>query len=737
MARTLLTSDDPKERLRAIDRLGTIGDAPAVEALLEAVDAGSPASRDPDVRLLAIRMLADHAEETRVRSLLSRELSGGSGGKASLVRSTAAMALARRGDEKALEALALAVDQRGPASDAARAALLAYPPANLDPFLYEPREEETGDAEGRVKSDASRPRPEAAAKARTTKEARAREPSDEDDEGDEPEDEPKKKPKGRRARSLSLPMIDLLSDLGDLRALPALRAAAQRKQLAVKSRAGLALAKLGDPTGLADARTWAKGDDLRLAATAAETLAALGDEGVKLVLPRLLKSRDQRAAALSILEGCARPEWVQAAHKDLEALLKEEQGPERSRLLVLLSRFAPDHAVGELDRGPEESRDAAAMALATSPSALARDALTRRLQQPKDDAQRRRLVRAAIARSVALGETIDGLREALDRLSRSRDEADRELGAFGRVALGDDAETVLHDAEGKGGSTPSTAVIAGAARATILVGDDPRPFGAWLKARPGEDLAADRPSLRQVAAGIALVDEASAGEVPLRSLLAWAEGGGALAPLAARALGARDDETVRPRIVALLAGSDPVIRAHVALGLAMDPEPSATSVLGSRYVEEVDPSVRRAIVAALAHREEPQRERVLRWASGLDPDEAVRSVARLALEGRPPERRALEGGGAPLGATLSLTRVLRAEGPPTMTPARFAGAGGLSLPVVTSPDGALLMPAPAWGPARLSPKPGDGEDDDAGRREAGAHAAPRTGAPRSDERSAP
>src|SRR5207237_10317111 len=116
-------------------------------------------------------------------------------------------------------------------------------------------------------------------------------------------------------------------------------------------------------------------------------------------------------------------------------------------------------------------------------------------------------------------------------------------------------------------------------------------------------------------------------------LATWAESGGPLAPLAARALPTRDDEALRGRLKRLLEGSDPVVRAHLALGLGRDPEPSAVSLLTNAYRFEEDPQVRRAIIRALSLRTEVQRAAVLTLARDLDPDDDVRALARSALDG--------------------------------------------------------------------------------------------------------
>ncbi len=711
VAGALLLSDDPRERMRGVDRLGTIGDPPAVDALLEILDSGSPASRDPDTRLHAVRMLAPHAEETPVRAFLLRELLGGSSGKASLVRSTAAMALAKRGSQKSLQALAIAIDQRGPASDAARAALEAYPPRTLAPFLLEPAEEISEDegTKGKPSTDevdalkraleARKREVDAVAKKKGRPEKAGPkvdpEATDDDETGDDSGRPAKKKGHERRARTLSVPMIDFFGELGDLRAIPALRTAAARKQVTVKSRAGLALARFGDPSGLADAREWAKGDDARLLAPAVETLVLLGDPGAGPALTKLLATSPTRSAALDLLFGSGKPELFRAVHKDLEKALKDEHGSERGRIVLAMARVSTE-SVASLLSGPDDTREVAAFALATSPDPAARTALIARLFQAKNDADRRLIVRASIVRAVSLGDPPPALDEQLDRLLLSKNDADRETGALGLVATGTSPDAVF-DRVGSTRDKPAPAsIVAGAARGALLRGRDLSAFAPFLTSTDAK-ADASPPTSSRIAAGVALLDPSSAADVSRTTLLRWAEGGGPLAPLAARALGARDDDTVRSRILGLLHGTDPVVRAHTALGLGEDPEPSSVTLLVDSYLTEDDATVRRACIRALSRRKEVQRVRALGWASELDPDDGVRAFAKLALDGQ-----TLRDGGESLGATLSFVHIARADGKDTSMPARFVRADGLAVPVVSSADGVLLLPAPAYGSGALT-----------------------------------
>src|SRR5271154_6642664 len=60
-AKHLIESDDANDRLRGVERLGSIGTQEAIDALVEAIEQGAAVGRDPRARLLAVRVLAPHA----------------------------------------------------------------------------------------------------------------------------------------------------------------------------------------------------------------------------------------------------------------------------------------------------------------------------------------------------------------------------------------------------------------------------------------------------------------------------------------------------------------------------------------------------------------------------------------------------------------------------------------------------------------------------------------------------
>ncbi|MCS6899047.1 MAG: HEAT repeat domain-containing protein [Polyangiaceae bacterium] len=180
-------------------------------------------------------------------------------------------------------------------------------------------------------------------------------------------------------------------------------------------------------------------------------------------------------------------------------------------------------------------------------------------------------------------------------------------------------------------------------------------------------------------------------------LLAWVEEGGACAPLAARALASRDDEAYRGILQRLLHGGSPQLRSHVALGLGRSPNADAAGRLADAYTFETEPLVRRALLRALSWRQEPQRNAVLRLAASLDPDATARAIAQGALRGfRAPEQ-----------AIGDLVAWLRVEGVTEAMALRWERPDGLVLPVVTDPDGTLLVPGLPTSPSHavLPPKP--------------------------------
>ncbi|WP_437587147.1 HEAT repeat domain-containing protein [Sorangium sp. So ce1000] len=664
----LLSSSDPAARLRGIERLGEIGTEEAVSALLAALEQhGAPGARDPRTRLAAVRALAPHAQRDSVRQLLSRELSesaparGAASPLGEVLRGTAALALARTGERRALGVLVNAIVQGGAAGEAAARAVKAHPPASLQLLL------------------------------------------------------------GSRKR-LEPALVRFLGDLGDLRAIAALRPMLEGGDRAAQVPAARALARLGDEAALAKARAWLRKPEPGLFEPTAEILVYLGAPEAPDAVAALLGSELGRLEGLRLAELAPAERLVPALARALP-LLPDDARP---RAVAAIGRAGGAEAARQLRRLSNERPElgtAAAFALAMMPGAEARAAVAELFDGPRaaKDADLRRLgLRAGVVRGLVLRDAPEPLEERLlAALAAPKGSSDRAVGVFGAVALG------LRDAvDVVGACSPSScdrAAVHAAARGALVRGE--RSLAALAPlfvalAAPGGDGAAPgggdaAPDAAAISAGVALLAEPGGAALATSRLAALAEAGGPLSPLAARALAARDDEVVRGRIERLLEGSDPVVRAHVALGLGSDPMPDSVSLLARAYRFEDDPAVRRAIIRGLSRRTEVQRRRVLVAARDLDPDDGVRALARAALSGV--DARSLDLPRSALATGVVWVAIVpndrSASASAASRPARLVRPDGLAVPVVADPDGVLLVPAvpPGASAVLLAPvaPPGD------------------------------
>jgi HEAT repeat protein len=651
----LLASDDLATRIRGIERLGAIGTTEAIDALVDAMDPQSVAGRDPRARLAAVRVLGGEAKRDNVRQLLMREVTdAGVTPLSAILRATAALALARSGEKKAQAGLLSLVLQGGAAGEAAARALRASPPASLDALL-----------EGQ--------------------------------------------------KRLTPALAAALGDLGDLRAVERLRAMLGESDQAGKVAAALALAKLGDDAALPVAREWLKKSEPRQRRAAAEVLVILDAPEAPASVAALLDSDATREEGLRLALEAPSPGLAPGLAKILPDLPHDA----RLRAVAALGRASGVTQLVQLLDKPDTAL-AAAFALATVPGAEARAALEQALagEKAKSDEGRRLLLRAGVVRALVLDDAPSGLKAALKASYREAGAEGRALGAFGLVALGAMSLSDVLDAS----CTHKDALVCDATVAAAVRGALALPDGASsldpllpLLQRAAESTApapstppAPAPgaaplprSALLLSLSAALLAHPDGAGLPTSALAAWAEAGGPLAPLAARALPSRDDEAFRGRIKRLLEGSDPVIRAHVALGLARDPEPSAVSLLTSAYRFEDDPGVRRAVVRALSRRTEIQRLPTLTLARDLDPDEEVRSLAAAALAGRvldPVLKPAL---GVEPRRQVAWIAVQPNDGHARAIEAHLVRADGLSIPVVADPDGALLVPGMPAGAAAV------------------------------------
>jgi HEAT repeat protein len=622
VAESLLRSQNPDDRQRGFERLGSIGTAQALDLLLKAFETGGSAHSAKD-RLIAVRALAPHAGVPAARDFLVRIMVGvGSNPERpeaidGMIEHAAALALAATGDDAALSALGKALRQPGHVADTARDALLAFPPKSLAPIVQD-------------------------------------------------------------LRSPTRVFAGLLGELGDPRAIPALRELVRGAPIEVRPEAALALAQLGVSETIELARHWLEhenGADFQLAAT--RILLRFHTPDAAAAVGRLLQGPQTRAAGLELANSNGLP----GLSATLVLQARAASGDERSALFSALGLSATHEAISFLGGalGAPRTSSAAALALGLAADPQAEAMLEQAL---RGASTRRAAVRASIVRKLAQDRTPSGLEAALQVLWQSHDESDRAL-FFQASALLDPrrAPELL-----KRASKPEIRALARDA----LLPEVARALAERLATEPD-------PALREALAAC-LVSSEAAERVPSDVLLELIDARGLAAPLAARALGSRDSHTLRPKIASLLVSQDTLLRSHVALGLGKSEDSSALGMLEHAYRFETDAAVRLAIVHALAARREPARLRPLGLARTLDGSAKVREAAALALAGARPNND----DHGPQTAWLDFWfEPDEALGAAPVLGALVITAGGLALPAFADPDGVLLLPALPAGPVEL------------------------------------
>ncbi len=649
VAERLLGSDDSDDRVRGVDRLVSSGQREAIDRLLRALSDGGSALRDPRARLAAIRGLFPYAAREPIRQAMEKALASetGPGPLGPLVRDTAAMSLAASDDPRSLAILRSALRQGGPAAEAAERALLAYPPASLAPL-------------------------------------------------------------GVGSSELAPAVSDLLGLLGDQRAVVALRgtlarglargsapaedtseASFEEQNRESKIAAALALARLGDQEEVPIARAWVASEDAALKLKGAEILLLSGAPGARGALVPLLGAPGRmRAAAFRLAARSPGPEFLALASE--AAKTADDEG---KIAVSLLGRIGGPSAVATLAallREPTRAWDAA-FALARTPGSDARRALEGALSTP---ALARLAARAGVVRELALGDGPGRLGDALASLFGSSDPADRAAGAFGLAVLRKTSFTELV-------ASRDLVIVRAAARASLLLGpDETRALATRL--------STERDAPTRTALAIALAaTTAGFDDLSTHQLETWADADDPIAPLSIVALGPREQQGDERRLGRWLDSDEPALRLHAALALASSPLATATGRLADAWRFEPDAAVRRVIVVALAQRPEPARLVPLQLAARLDPDANVRESATLALAGRLPSPLGRLGEGCARGGTrvgacyvawVSLVKSPAAPASWSLVRAgSYVDASGLSLPVVSDPDGALVLPGVSSG----------------------------------------
>jgi hypothetical protein len=477
------------------------------------------------------------------------------------------------------------------------------------------------------------------------------------------------------ARGVPTPALaGLVGDLRYQRGRELLRALTQSGAPALRAEALGALAKVDRDAAVAVARSLLGNEKHRtLRVAAARVLATARDAEAPAALATLCAEPSLVGDALDIAL-----ETPSKAFSPVLARVTPSDPGDAERLLAALGRSGGPTALARLEAalGSVELGWAAAHALARSADTRADDVLERALARP---ATRCNAARAAALRAREGGSRVSGLDDALESLERSNAPNDRAALSFVRATLDPELGAKLV------GSRDGI-VVRAAARAAL---EDEVSFAA------AQRLAVETNAELRTALALALTRPDAADRVPTRVLVELFELHGAAAHLAAFALAARDGDAERPRLRELLASGDPLLRAHVALGLARSRESSAIGLLDEAYRFESEPLVRRAIVRALAARTEPGRERTLRLAADLDPDDDARALSR----------RALASGLRPLAPGETTSAWIRVEGGVSGAASMavvVVTSGGLALPLYPDPDGSATLAGLPPGPVAVT-----------------------------------
>lgn len=647
-ASRLLRSSDHEDRIRGIRRLATIGNAEAVALLVSTAEVNQTIRADSRATLELARALARFADQERARSALLVLVNVGnprgdgrlpavprtSGdpleegdpvARMQLAREVAAIALAGSGVDKAHEQLYGVVRAGGSGRDAAMLAIGLHPPR--DPAFY-----------------------------------------------------------GTSAATISPPVLRMLGQLGDLRAIDVLSSAVKSTDVLARCAALVALAELGDERAITLARAAIAEPDARLRAAAGEAFVLLGAGERWKAVSALIADEATTAIGIRLAERVHNTEITQ-----LLAARAHESPDRQMRMdaIVALGR-SPEPTAAQALVSPKVLADPvlqyhAMLALARSPATNAME-----LVSAVAAGNLKTLgVRAYVVRALVRNERNARAEGVIDALLASNDPASRAVAVYARVALDRDKPNAwLDDKDAR--------VRRAAAMATLGRRNDATDRLLLMRMRKETDDAT-----RQVLA-LGLLSGDPDGLVTTSALVDRAEAGGADAALSAFALVRRAEESQSRKVEKLLVSRDPVLRSHAALGLATSPLADATGRLADAYAYETDASVRRAIVGALAARAQdataPQRKTTLELAARLDPDGPTRTGARRATNGvtvpfgAPASREVawlkvtVEGGGAPKGGQPYLGALV---------------GGGIAVPLAFDDEGYVLVAGLPPGEARL------------------------------------
>ena len=648
IADRLMKSGDDGDRLRGLQRAAAVRSPESIALLERSVEQNGVARTDSRGAIEVARALAGSASDAKARAALqtlvtmqwplgSMHAPTTAPGAAldlatteaehvarlALARQIAALALASAADAKTTEQLLSSVKSNGVAHGAAAAALVAYPPSAAGVFT--------------------------------------------------------------NANVASVNVVRLVSQLGDLRALDAVRASARSTDPLLRAASILALGEMGDMRALDLARPALKERDARVRAAATETLVLLGVPDALKAVELLIGDDATALAGMRLAERVSSDGIVNAlaARGAVSADIVI-----RSEAAFALGRSSSGLAVRALVallKDPTLHADIA-NAIARSPSADAIAALEAMAATP---IYVRLASRAYVTRALLREERSSRLEAVLAQLAASKDGRDRAVGVFGQVALGErDVGVAITD--------PDPRVRRAGAMASLALGPDAA-TRATLLARLSVE--ADAPTRSVLAIG--LIDGDPDARVPTLALIDLAESPAPEGALATLALARRGDEAEDSKVDALLSSRDPILRAHAARGLGMSSSKDAVGRLASAYAYEGEAYVRRAIILAMTRRTGDdasalQRTATLDLAARLDPDRVVRMTATRALARLPP---------VPLPGIHEVAWLHLTTPDGQLPPDGIAGsvmrADGLAAPCAFDDEGYALVPGVPAGDAQL------------------------------------
>jgi HEAT repeat protein len=454
-------------------------------------------------------------------------------------------------------------------------------------------------------------------------------------------------------------LLELLGELGSPRAAGFLSNLVHHGSPALRGAALGALARCDPAHAVALARAIVRSDPASdLGVTASWVLARANAPEVPQLIRELFRLPTRRGDALGLALAAPTPPVG-------EVLSRVSESPGDFELMAAaLGRAGGSAAEARLERWLTDSERGWAAAYALARSESASDVLERAAE--REGSRRVALLGLALG-ARERGSEPNIPRDALARLMSSKLEVDRAAAGF-VIALSD-PERGSELVRG-----PDLAIVRAIARAGL-----DQEIARALAAR----LVSEKDAALRASLAICLALPEAADLVPTDTLLELVETHGAAAPLAAYALAARDGKILRPLLSTLLASSDPGLRAHAALGLARSEEPSSVGLLVASYRFEPDARVRRAVVRALSARREPGRERTLRLARDLDPDDRTRVLARAALDGNETSQPASQA-----SAWLRISPSVPASATPL---ALIELSDGLLVPAAADADGSVTL----------------------------------------------